>query len=119
VLVCNNTKARKRFKTYLNICFSIKYLGPLKYFIGIAVARGLQGLFLCQRKYALEIINECGLLGAKPIDFPMIENHKLALASDCLPRDPSRSCRFIGILIHLTTTRLDLTYAVHILSHFM
>lgn len=36
-------------------------------------------MFLFQLKYALEIIEECGLLGAKPADFPIEENHKLAL----------------------------------------
>ena len=44
----NNTEACKQFKVYLNICFSIKALGPLKYFLGIEVARALQGLFLFQ-----------------------------------------------------------------------
>jgi len=67
--------------TYLNNCFHIKDLGPLKYFLGIEVTRNPKGLFLSQRKYALEIIDECGLLGAKPIDFPLETNHKLALAS--------------------------------------
>jgi len=36
-------------------------------------------------QYALEILDECGLLGAKPIDFPMEENHKLALVAGPAP----------------------------------
>jgi len=77
VLASNNVEACKDFKTYLHACFSIKDLGPLKYFLVIEVARGPQGLFLCQRKFTLEIINERGLLRAKPIEFPIEENHKL------------------------------------------
>ena len=69
-------------KTYLHACFSIKDLEPLKYFLGIEVARGLEGLFLCQRKYAFEIIDENGFLGTISVDFPIKENHKLALAID-------------------------------------
>ena len=41
VLASNNDHASKIFKDYLNACFSIKYLGPLKYFLGINVAWGL------------------------------------------------------------------------------
>jgi len=101
----NDTDACKQFKVYLNTCFSIKDLGPLKYFLGIEVARGPQGLFQCQRKYALEIINECGLLGAKLVEFPMEENHKLAVASGHLLAD---NRRLIRRLIYLTITRPDI-----------
>ena len=91
-------------------------LGPLKYFLGIEVARNEKGLFLCQRKYALEIVEECGLLGAKPIEFPMETNHKLALATGKLLSDPTQYRRLVGRLIYLTLTRPELSYSVHILS---
>jgi len=80
ILAGNDPQACAKFKTYLNNCFRIKGLGPLKYFLGIEVACGPHGIFLCQRKYALDIVEEIGLLGSKPTDFPMEENHKLALA---------------------------------------
>ena len=66
MLTGNDTRACNEFKAYLYDCFSIEDLGPLKYFLSIEVTRGPNGLFLGQRKYALEIIDECGLLGAKP-----------------------------------------------------
>ena len=77
------------------------------------------GLFLCQRNYALEIVDECGLLGSKLVDFPIDENHKLALAKGQNPDDPSRQHRLVGRLIYLTITRPELCYAVCILSQFM
>ena len=119
ILATNNAHSCQKFKEYLNQCFSIKDLGPLKYFLGIEVARGEKGLFLCQRKYALEIVDECSLLGAKPANFPMDQNHQLALAHSKELEDPTSYRRLIGRLIYLTITRPDLTYAVHILSQFM
>ena len=70
-LVSNNAHASAMFKEYLNACFSIKPLGSLKYFLGIEVVRGPEGMFFCERKYALDIIDKCGLLGAKSVEFPI------------------------------------------------
>ncbi|GAU28547.1 hypothetical protein TSUD_268860 [Trifolium subterraneum] len=58
-------------KTLLDDKFSIKDLGNLKYFLGFEVARSKEGISLCQRKYALDLIEDDGLLGAKPCPTPM------------------------------------------------
>jgi len=97
----------------------MKDLGLLKYFLGIEVARGPKGLFMCQRKYALEIVDECNLLGSNPVDSPIEENHKLALADGDYIEDATQYHRLIRRLIYLTITRPKLSYVVHILSHFM
>ena len=39
ILAGNNSVTCSEFKEYLNSCFHIKDLGPLKYFMGIEVAR--------------------------------------------------------------------------------
>ena len=96
ILTGNNSEVCGKFKAYLHSCFKIKDLGPLKYFLGIEVAPESKGLFLCQRKYALEIIDECGLLGAKPTEFPMETNHKLALAKGHALADVTSYRRLIG-----------------------
>ncbi|KAL9225890.1 hypothetical protein vseg_001766 [Gypsophila vaccaria] len=119
VIAGNNGAAIAKFKAYLGACFRMKDLGRLKYFLGIEVARSASGIFLCQRKYALDILAETGLMGSKPASTPMEENHKLALASDALMTDPARYRRLVGRLIYLTITRPELSYSVHILSQFM
>ena len=55
VLTSNNTNNCKEFKEYLQRRFTLKDLGPLEYFPRIEVARSLKGLFLCQRKYTLDL----------------------------------------------------------------
>ncbi|KAF2321692.1 hypothetical protein GH714_001519 [Hevea brasiliensis] len=81
--------AVQRFKDYLNRCFHMKDLGKLKYFLRIEVARNPDGIFLCQHKYALDIISEVGLLAARPANTPLEQNHKLALATGDNINDPS------------------------------
>ena len=108
-----------KFKQYLSQCFKMKDLGIFKYFLGIEVARNASGIYICQRKFALDIITEAGLLGAKPASFPLDQNHRLALADGTILSDPKRYRRLVGRLIYLCVTRPELSYAIHILSQFM
>lgn len=118
MLASNDSQAYHAFKDYLHACFSIKDLGPLKYFLGLKVAPGPNGLFLSKHKYALKTVDKCGLLGARLSDFRMEENHKLALATGPLLYDEGRYHHLVGRLIYRTITRPDLSYVVHILSQF-
>lgn len=96
----------------------MKDLGKLKYFLSFKVARNNFGFFLCQRKYALDIITEAGLLGAKPSPVLVEINHKLGSITGPLA-NAQRYRRLVGRLIYLTNTRLELGYIRHILSQFM
>lgn len=84
----NDTNGIASFKTYLSKCFHMKDLGSLKYFLGIEVARNREGIFLCQRKYTLDIISEVGCLGSKPITSLMEQQQRLALSNGPLLDDP-------------------------------
>ncbi|XP_057972658.1 uncharacterized mitochondrial protein AtMg00810-like [Malania oleifera] len=108
----NDVNTMDSLNTYLNTHFKLKFLGPLKYFLGLKAARSSKGIHLCQRKYSLEIIEDCGLLDCKPANTPM--NHNLALKSsdgDEL-EDPSQYRWLVGRLIYLTITRPDISFSV-------
>jgi hypothetical protein len=119
ILSSNDVFAVQRFKNYLSHCFHMKDLGKLKFFLGIEVARNSDGIFFCQRKYALDILSEVGLLGSKLAKTPLEQNHKLALTESDDVDDPARYRQLVGRLIYLTITRSELSYCVHILAQFM
>lgn len=119
IVAGNNSDAITNFKAYMSACFHMKDLGALKYFLGIEITRGPEGLFLSHRKYALDILSETGLLGAKPCDFPIEQNHQHSLATGPNFGQPDRYRRLVGRFIYLTFTRPELSYVVHTLAQFM
>lgn len=76
-------------------------------------------MYLSQRKYALEIIEDTGLINSKSALFPVEQNHKLALSKSLLLLNPQKYRRLVGRFIYLGATRLDLVYSANVLSQFM
>ncbi|XP_052117556.1 uncharacterized mitochondrial protein AtMg00810-like [Arachis duranensis] len=119
VLTGNSISELAAIKSILHQHFQIKDLGPLKYFLGIEVAQSEKGICLSQRKYCLDLLEDSGLLGAKPASVPMDSTTRLYQDKSFLLSDPFVYRRLVGHLIYLTTTRPDIMYATQQLSQFM
>lgn len=52
-------------KTFLHNMFHIKDLGQLRYFLGLEIASSTFDIFVNQRKYVLEIVEDTIFLGFK------------------------------------------------------
>ena len=67
-------------------------------------ARSKEGIFINQRKYALDLLNETGMLGCKIAKTPIEPNLKLqpTEAKDVVNRDKYQ--RLVGRIIYLSHT---------------
>ncbi|RVW93803.1 Retrovirus-related Pol polyprotein from transposon TNT 1-94 [Vitis vinifera] len=100
----------QKLKQHLFTHFQTKDLGKLKYFLGIEIAQSSSDVVLSQRKYALDILEETGMLDCKPVDTPMDPNVKLVPGQGEPLGDPGRYRRLVGKLNYLTITRPDISF---------
>ena len=119
ILTGNSEPLLQSIIAFLATQFKIKDLGPLKYFLGLEIARSSTGIYVNQRKYTLDIIADTGLTNARSSCIPMEQHHTLQSDESDILSDGSAYRRLIGRLIYLTITRPDLSYPVHVLAQFM
>lgn len=119
VLTGNREKEIMHVKALLSREFEMKDLGNLRYFLGMEVARSSAGIAISQRKYVLDLLTETRMLGSKPTDTPMDANVELGVRKDCPLDDKGRYQRLVGKLIYFTHIRLNIGFAVSIISQFM
>ena len=106
-------------KRQLQTEFKVKDLGRLKYFLGMEIARSKQGIFISQRKYTLDLLNETGKLGCRPAGTPLERNWKQRITEEDPPVERERYQHLVGKLIYLSLTRPDIAFSVSVVSQFM
>ena len=119
IVASNDPKVVTKLKEFLIDKFKLKDLEDLKYFLGLEVARSNTGIFVSERKYALELLEEAGFLGCKAATTLMESNLRLSKDKGEPLSDSIVYRRMIRKLLYLTTTRLDLCFVVNRLSQFL
>ena len=119
LLTGNDLTEIQRVKDCLLLQFRIKDLGNLKYFLGIEFSRSKAGIYMSQRKYVLDILQDTRLTGARPDKFPMEQYLKLTPDDEELLNDPVKYRRLVGRLIYLMVTRPDIAFSVRTLSQYI
>ncbi|XP_022041812.1 uncharacterized mitochondrial protein AtMg00810-like [Helianthus annuus] len=122
VVTGNSLPEITRVKSCLSKSFQIKDLGILKYFVGIEVLYSGGSVCLSQRKYCLELLNEFGYLGCKPVGTPIEQSHIITNKTDKDEKfleNVNGFKKLIGKLIYLSLTRPDISYTVQFLSQYM
>ena len=118
IITGSNEASIAQLKRSLQQQFPIKDLGSLKYFLGIEMAASRKELFLNQRKYIIDLLQDVDMLHMKPVANPLDSKLTLDSSSESLV-----SCTYyqqiVGKIIYLTITRPDITFAVSLVSGYM
>jgi len=107
------------FKTAMKSEFEMTDLGMMKYFLGIEVNQSEDGIFICQNKYANDLLKRFRMMNCKPAVTPIATGTKLSKYDEGSYVDPTLYKRLVGSLIYLTATRPDIMFAVSLISRFM
>ncbi|XP_050890188.1 uncharacterized mitochondrial protein AtMg00810-like [Lathyrus oleraceus] len=94
-------------------------LGLLHHFIGIEAHQDEYGVFICQKRYAGNILKKFGMYGCKPADIPLVVNEKLKKEDGGRLVDASMYRSLVGSLFYLTAAGPDLMFTASLLSRFM
>jgi hypothetical protein len=111
----SNEELMAEFKREMQEVFEMSDLGIMNYFLGMEIQQCSKGIFVSQRKYAVDILKKFNLESCKAVAAP------LALNEDDGERleEPAMFRSLVGSLLYLTATRPDLMFPAGLLSRFM
>ncbi|XP_019164605.1 PREDICTED: uncharacterized protein LOC109160814 [Ipomoea nil] len=120
VLVTGNSiELIKQFKEDMMRVFEMTDLGEMSYFLVMEIKQRRNEIFICQQKYAKEILKKFNMDDYKSVITPMCPKEKLCRDDGTAKVNESMYKSLIGCLMYLTTTRSDIMYVVSVLSRFM
>ncbi|KAE8735856.1 Detected protein of unknown function [Hibiscus syriacus] len=120
LIITDDDKAEiLQMKENLSVHLQMKELGQLKHFLGLEVDRTHEGIFLCQQKYAKDLLKRFGMLECKSTSTPMEPNVKMCAHEGKDLEDATMYRQLVDSLIYLTLTRPDISYAVGVMSRYM
>ncbi|GKC90852.1 ribonuclease H-like domain-containing protein, partial [Tanacetum coccineum] len=118
VLTTSSESLLQQIISSLHREFAMTYLGQLNYFLGISVTHDSSGLFLSQKKYAVEILDKAHMVNCNPGRTPIDTESKLGSDGDPVS-DPTLYRSLAGSLQYLTFTRSDISYAIQQVCLYM
>lgn len=107
------------FKEKMMSKFEMTDLGILHYFLGMEIIQDPYDIFLCQEKYAKDLLKRFHMSNCNPASTPMNTNERLVLDDGLEKADEKEFRSIVGGLIYLTHSRLDIMFAVSLISRFM
>jgi len=94
-------------------------LGNVKYYLGVEFQRSEANIFLSQKVYTLQILEEFDMVSSTPAAIPMTDDLHLGAEENSPQVDAKRFQRLIGMLIYLVNTKPEILYVTGVLRRFM
>ncbi|KAK2444948.1 putative mitochondrial protein [Trifolium repens] len=98
--------------------FEMSLVGELTYFLGLQIKQMEDTIFICQSKYARNIVRKFGLDNASHKRTPAPTHLKLTKDEQGVGVDQSMYRSMIGSLLYLTASRPDITFAVGVCARY-
>jgi hypothetical protein len=116
----NDEEMFRNFKESMKKEFDMSDLGRMKCFLGVEVIQNSDGIFICQSKYAKEVLERFGMERSNPVKNPIVPGCKLSKHEDsAMNVDATEYKKLVGSLWYLTATRPDVMYVVGLISRYM
>ncbi|KAL8123670.1 hypothetical protein AgCh_011595 [Apium graveolens] len=117
----NNHDAIQSLKQLLDVSFTIKDLGNLKYYLGLEITRNSDGIFVTQQKFIQDLLASANMTNCKPLSVPIDPHLKLLdnLKSGQLISNPSVYRAWFEKLLYLNTCWPDIKFSVQMFSQFL
>ena len=112
-------KLMLEFKVEMLKVFEMTDLGLMSFSLGMKVKQDHDGVFICQKKYAKEILKKFCIEDGKSTTPSMNKEEKFSKDDGVDKVHGMHYISPIGCLLYLTTTRPNILFAVSILSWFM
>jgi hypothetical protein len=97
----------------------MKDLGMMHYFLGLEFWWRLDGIFLNQGKYVVEILKRFKMLDCNSMVTLMVSNFKLLQDTTSEIMDSTLYRNIVGSLMHLTNIRPNICFVVNTLSQYL
>eukprot|EP00253_Pinus_taeda_P011335 PITA_11335 len=108
-----------KFKAAMMNEFEMKDLGIMKYFLGMEAYQSNNEIFICETKYAQDMLNKFDMLDCHPSPTPSAHGEVLCRDDGANLVDEKTYRSIVGSLIFLTHKRPDITHLVSLVSRYM
>nr|KYP35034.1 Retrovirus-related Pol polyprotein from transposon TNT 1-94 [Cajanus cajan] len=115
----NSKHMCEEFKSSMKLEFNMTDLGKMRYFLGVEVVQSNVGIFICQRRYAREILGRFNMTESNSVQNPIVPGTTLSRNEEGASVNATKFKQEIGSLMYLTVTRPNLMYGVSLISRYM